>query len=359
MNGVPPGRSRSVLLVVEDEPSLRRAVCRMLEPRFDAVLAAGSVADARAAYGRQPLSVDVVVADIGLPDGDGLDLVAELRDADPSLGAVLATGVDHDDLVERAVSIGVQGYLHKPFEMNEVRINVENARRWRQLDQENRNHRDRLEHLVQARTSELANSRSETIRRLAIAAERRDPETGDHLERMSAYSAVLARRAGLPLDQCERIRQAAPMHDIGKIGIPDHILTFDGPFDRAQRTIMQHHTLIGHEILAGSSSDLLQLGATIARSHHEWWDGSGYPDGLAGEAIPLPGRIVAIADVFDALLSPRRYKPAFGTERTVTEMLGQRGRQFDPELLDLFLADLDELLFIRDAFSDDAQIALR
>lgn len=361
MSGDAPGsdRGRSAVLVVEDEPALSRALCRVLGDRFDVVLAARSVAEALVLYERHPLLIDVVVADIGLPDGDGLDLVTALRLQDPSLGAVVATGVDRDDVVSRAVALGVQGYLHKPFEMNEARINVENARRWRRMDQENRAHRDRLEHLVRARTAELSQSRSETIRRLAVAAERRDPETGNHLERMSAYSAVLARRAGLTAEHCERIRLASPMHDIGKIGIPDEILNHDGPFDEAQRQAMRRHTVIGHEILDGSSSVLLQMGAAIARSHHEWWNGSGYPDGLVGEDIPLEGRIVAIADVFDALLSARRYKPAFTVERTVAMLAEQRAAQFDPRLLDLFLDDVDELLFIRDAFTDDAPLDLR
>ena len=151
-------------------------------------------------------------------------------------------------------------------------------------------------------------SRWETIRRLSMAAEYRDPETANHLERMSAYSEILARRAGLPGERCAEIRLASPMHDIGKLGIPDEVLTYAGPFDEDRRAVMNQHTLFGWEILHGSDSSLLETAAVIARSHHEWWDGTGHPFGLAGHDIPVEGRIVAIADVFDALASRRRYK---------------------------------------------------
>jgi putative two-component system response regulator len=344
-----------MLLVVEDEVSLARALARALADDFDEVLVAHSITEATAMHAMHGHFVEVLLCDVNLPDGDGLDLVAELRAHDRSLGAIVATGLDTDDVAERAVSLGVQGYLHKPYEMNEVRINVDNARRWRHLDRENRVHRDRLERLVEVRTRELERSRSETITRLSVAAEHRDMETSSHLERMSGYAAILARRAGLDADRCEQIRLASPMHDIGKLGIPDHVLMHDGPFDAEQRRIMATHTLLGHQILAGSESPLLEVGATIALTHHEWWDGSGYPRGLAGLAIPIEGRIVAIADVFDALATPRRYKRAFGIDETVEQMRSERGTHFDPELLDLFLDDLDELLFIRAAHPDRDQ----
>jgi putative two-component system response regulator len=350
--------TRSMLLVVEDEVSLARALARALSGQFAEVLVAGSVAEARAIHAVHGQYIEVLLCDVNLPDGDGLDLVALLRARDESLGAVVATGLDTDDVAGRAVAVGVQGYLHKPYEMNEVRINVDNARRWRHLDRENRTHRDRLERLVDARTHALERSRAETITRLSVAAEHRDMETSSHLERMSAYAAILARRAGLDPQHCEQVRLASPMHDIGKLGIPDHVLLHDGPFDDDQRRIMATHTELGYQILAGSESPLLELGATIARTHHEWWDGSGYPRGLAGEQIPIEGRIVAIADVFDALASPRRYKRAFTVDEAVAQMWSERGTHFDPWLLDLFLVELEELLFIRSAHPDRADVVL-
>lgn len=338
------------LLVIEDEPVLARALARRLEPMFDHVTVAASAAEAIGVHASG--SFGVVFTDVGLPDGDGIDLVARLRTVDPALGAVVATGVDDPSTSRRAVELGVQGYLLKPFQMSEAEVNVANAGHWRRLELDNRRHRERLAGLVDARTRALSRSRAETITRLAVAAEHRDLETSSHLERMSAYAAILARRAGLDREACEDIRLASPMHDIGKLGIPDHVLLHPGAFNAEQRRIMNTHTVLGHRILTGSESPLLELGATIALTHHEWWDGSGYPRGLSGTDIPLAGRIVAIADVFDALASPRRYKRAYSLDETVAQMGAERERHFDPELLDLFLADLDELLFIRAAHPD-------
>ena len=343
------------LLVVEDEPTLARALGRVFAEQFDHVHVVGSATEAAALHARHRHGIDVVFTDVDLPDGDGISLVGELRTIEPTLGAVVATGVDDPRTAERAVALGVQGYLLKPFEMTEARINAANAQHWRHLELENRLHRDGLSRLVDARTRELERSRSETITRLAVAAEHRDMETSSHLERMSAYAAILARRAGLDADRCEQIRLASPMHDIGKLGIPDHVLLHDGPFSPEQRRIMGTHTVLGHQILAGSESPLLELGATIALTHHEWWDGSGYPSGLSGTRIPVEGRIVAIADVFDALSSPRRYKRAFCIDETIEHMRSERGTHFDPELLDAFFEDLGELLFIRAAHPDRDQ----
>jgi putative two-component system response regulator len=343
----------STILLIEDERALRRATARRLE-RSHVVHVAGDAAEACTTYEAHRTEIEVVVTDIDLPDGDGIDLVRRFRQSDPTVGAVVATGVDDPGVAGRVVASQVQGYLLKPFEHTELEVNVANALRWRQLEQENRRHREHLTDLVRLRTEEVRASRWETIRRLAIAAEYRDPETADHIERMSAYSGILAQRAGLPDDRCEEIRLASPMHDIGKLGIPDDVLTHTGLFDPAQRSVMNQHTLFGWEILSGSDSSLLQTAAVIARSHHEWWDGTGYPFGLGGEQIPLEGRIVAIADVFDALTSPRRYKPAISVGEAIGMMVAERGTHFDPELLDLFVEDLDDLLAVRHAFADPA-----
>lgn len=341
----------TTVLLIEDESSLRRAVGRRLERRHQ-VLDAGDAAEAVDVYRLHAAEIDVVVTDIDLPDGDGIELVQRFRQTDPTVGAVVATGVDDPGVAARVVESGVQGYLLKPFEHTELEVNIANALRWRELERAARRHADDLTRLVEVRTAEVRSSRWETIRRLAIAAEYRDPETANHIERMSSYSAALAARAGLTLERCEDIRLASPMHDIGKLGIPDDVLTYPGRFDDSQRAIMNQHTVFGWEILRGSDSSLLETAATIARSHHEWFDGSGYPFGVAGSDIPIEGRIVAIADVFDALTSVRRYKRAFSVDEAMATMLAERGTHFDPDLLDLFLADVDELLLIRRAFAD-------
>jgi putative two-component system response regulator len=183
----------------------------------------------------------------------------------------------------------------------------------------------------------------ETIERLAIAAEYKDEDTGLHVRRMSRYCHLLAIKCGLTPHDCEIIRNASPMHDVGKMGIPDAILLKPDKLDPVEWEIMKRHTVLGGKILDGSSSELLQVGDTIALSHHEKWDGSGYPKGLSGESIPLMGRIVAISDVFDALTSKRPYKDAFPNEKALQIMKEGKGKHFDPALLDVFLENLGEI----------------
>ena len=198
-------------------------------------------------------------------------------------------------------------------------------------------HNNRLEHEVRRRTADLHESQLEVVRRLGRAAESRDYGTGMHITRMSRIAHLIARAARMDPDECELLLHAAPMHDIGKIGIPDAILLKPGPLDPDEWEEMKRHTTIGAELLAGSHSPVVQLGEVIALTHHERWDGSGYPHGLAGDAAPLVGRISAIADVFDALISERPYKDAWDHQSAANEISSQAGRQFDPELVDLFL----------------------
>ena len=201
---------------------------------------------------------------------------------------------------------------------------------------------------AQARAIEnLHASRQETVDRLSRAIELRDVETGEHVSRMAVVAAFLAIRLGLDPERAALLRAAAPMHDVGKIATPDRILQKPGPLTAAERMAMEQHTMVGHEILSGSASDLLQLAATIALTHHERWDGGGYPRGLAGEEIPFEGRIVAVADVFDALLSDRCYRPALPLEETVAILRDERGTHFDPDVADALLDNLEEALSLR------------
>jgi HD-GYP domain-containing protein (c-di-GMP phosphodiesterase class II) len=196
---------------------------------------------------------------------------------------------------------------------------------------------DRLEAEVSARTEELRQTQLEIVSRLARAVESRDADTGMHIDRMAALSQRLALAVGVPPADAEVLGHAAVLHDVGKLGIPDRILCKPGRFDAEERAVMETHTRIGADILDGSSSPLIQLAAVIARSHHERWDGTGYPDALRGEEIPLAARICAICDVFDALLSARPYKPAWPLDTVLAELRDQHGRQFDPALVDAFL----------------------
>jgi putative two-component system response regulator len=212
-------------------------------------------------------------------------------------------------------------------------------------------HRDNLEDLIRHRTRELEDTRLEIIYRLARAAEFRDNETGQHVRRLSHYCGLLAQAVGLPKEHCELVFHASSMHDVGKIGIPDNILQKPGKLDPGERQIMENHARIGADLLGGHDSELLQLASAIALTHHERWDGSGYPQGLRGEEIPVEGRITALCDVFDALTNDRPYKRAWPDQEAVDEIKSQRGQHFDPRITDLFMENLPKILLVRKEFS--------
>jgi putative two-component system response regulator len=263
----------------------------------------------------------------------------------------MVTVQDDPELAKVALEHGVYGYVIKPFTVNELVISVANALRRRELEIQNRTHRKELEGTVRVRTAALERSakqlkltREETVRRLSRAIEYRDQETRGHTDRMSRYAALLASRLGL---DAESIRLASPMHDVGKVALSDSILLKTGKLTPAEREQMERHAEIGHEILVGSGSALLELAATIAWTHHERFDGTGYPKGLSGEEIPIEGQIAAIADVFDALTTDRPYRPGFSTDDAMQMMREESGTHFNPELLDLFLDTIEDQVVAR------------
>jgi putative two-component system response regulator len=308
---------------------------------------------------RQPF--DLMLCDICMPGPSGLDLARLARDRYPNVAMIMLTAVDDPAAGDAAISAGVFGYLIKPFRPNEVLVMIANALRRRKLELEHLDRQEMLEQLLEARTKELdqivgslgttrktlRQTREEVVHQLVKAARVRDVETTDHLYRMSAYCALIARRLGLPAERVEDIRLASMLHDVGKIGIPDAILRKPGRLTAEEFEVIKHHSEIGERMLAGSSSDLLDLAASIALTHHERFDGSGYPRGLAGEAIPLEGRIAALADVFDAMSTARVYKGAISVEKTLDYLLAERGGHFDPEIVDLFVGAMDEVLQIK------------
>lgn len=352
------------ILIVEDEDATRRLLGRLLEGYGYTCTLAADAQEARRQLGKQEFAL--ILCDVNMPGESGLDLVRQILKEYPQTAAVMVTGLDDPQLANMALESGAYGYILKPFETNEILINIANALRRRRLEIENQAHREHLEQMVRERTAELRQaitrlqgaeqslrlSQEETVQRLAIAAEFRDNATAQHIRRMSHYSALLARRYGLPDERCELIRIASPMHDIGKIGTPDHILLKPGLFTPEEFDAITRHTEMGYRILEGSDSELLRLAATIALTHHEKFDGSGYPKGLVGEAIPLEGRIVAVADAFDALTTKRVYKPAFPPDQAMDIMRQQRGTHFDAALLDTFLASMDEVLLIKNQHHD-------
>ncbi|HZA40377.1 MAG TPA: HD domain-containing phosphohydrolase [Actinomycetota bacterium] len=352
------------ILVVDDEEPIRRILCRLLERNGYPSAGARDAEDAMVHLKEDDYSL--VLTDMDMPGSSGLDLIMQINQSHPDTATVMVTGMDDAKLAHTALDIGAYGYIIKPFEPNEILINVANALRRRGLEIENRNHRLRLEQMIKERTAELWEaiarlekaekdvrlSREETIQRLVIAAEFRDDETAQHIQRMSRYCGLLARSHGADLERAELIRVASLMHDVGKIGIPDSILLKPGKLTPEERTIMQQHSEIGYRILAGSKSELLRTAADIAWTHHERVDGTGYPLGLVGDQIPLEGRIAAIADVFDALTSDRVYKKAFPLGKAVDIMREGRNLHFDPALLDSFLNVIDEALEIRERYAD-------
>jgi putative two-component system response regulator len=357
------------ILIVDDEGAIRTLLVRLLGAHGYECVAAESPAAARRHLSAQPFAL--VLSDGNMPGESGFDFAHEVHLDYPDTAVVLVTGVDDRRIAEAALAQGAYGYVLKPFKANELLINVVNALRRRSLEIENRHHRDRLEQTVLERTSTLRDTiarleasegearrlREETIRRLSWAAEFRNQETGQHIVRMSLYCALLARLAGIDAERTELIRIASPMHDVGKIGIPDRILLKPGVLTDEERQVMEAHAEMGHGILAGSNVELLDLAALMALTHHERIDGTGYPRGLAGDEIPLEGRIAAVADVFDALTSDRVYRPAYQPDEARRLMLEGRGTQFDPWLLDLFFGAFDEGLEIRRATADGAQAA--
>jgi putative two-component system response regulator len=331
------------VLVVDDEEPVRRMIARMVTSGGEwECETAADAAEARMLLARRGFSL--VICDVNMPGESGTDLTRWIREHHPDVAVLMATGIDDPQLAQSVLELGAYGYLVKPFKRHEVQINVANALGRRRLELENRDHRALLEQRVEERTQELRRSREETIRRLSLAIEFRSRETGEHVERIGNGAAVIARRLRLNPGRCELVRLAAPLHDVGKIGISDEILLKPEPLTPAERKRMENHAEIGYRLLTGSGSDLLETAATIAWTHHERWDGIGYPRKLAGEAIPIEGRITAVMDVFDALTHDRVYRPAMTLDRALEIIRDGRERHFDPAVVDAFLATLDELL---------------
>lgn len=283
---------------------------------------------------------DLLLLDLHMPGMSGLDVIAAVRGRKTStyLPILMLTADISSEAKVRALSTGANDFLTKPFDRIEVELRIRNLLHTRHLHLELANHNAVLEQKVAIRTQELQAVKLEILERLASAAEYRDDQTGRHTQRVGRTSALIANALGLPAKEVEAIRRAAPLHDVGKIGIPDAILLKSGPLSPAEMELMKRHTSIGARILSKSHSDTLQLAEQIAATHHERWDGTGYGSKLSGDQIPVCGRILAVADVFDALTHQRPYKEAWPVDAAVEEIRSQRGRQFDPQVVDAFLS---------------------
>ncbi|MBN2886395.1 MAG: response regulator [Chromatiaceae bacterium] len=297
---------------------------------------------------------DLILLDIRMPHLNGFDILDQLSGLDdPLISPVLVLSAEYNrEAVLRALHAGARDFIGKPFDRAEVLAKVRNMLEVRLAHRLSHNQRLLLEHLVAERTHQLRDTRLQVVHRLGRAAEYRDNETGAHILRMSHTSALLARQLGWEEADVECMLHASPMHDVGKIGIPDHILLKPGKLDAEEWAIMQTHTTIGGDILNGDDSDLLCMAREIALTHHEKWDGSGYPKGLAGEDIPPSGRIVAIADVFDALTSARPYKAPWPLEQALDYLRQGSGQHFEPRIVEVFFDLLPQILEIRARFTE-------
>jgi putative two-component system response regulator len=326
--------NKPLILAVDDEASNLQLLRQILQDHYRLLFAKDGARALELANKERP---DLVLLDVMMPGMSGYEVCAALK-ANPltaPIPVVFVTALsDTADELE-GFEAGAVDYITKPISPPVVRARVRT-------------------HLSLVRMEELKASRLAIVQRLGLAAEYKDNETGLHVIRMSHFARILGLAAGMTEQEADDLLHAAPMHDVGKIGIPDRILQKAGPLDADEWKVMQSHATIGAEIIGEHGDGMLQLAHQIALTHHEKYDGSGYPNGLAGDAIPLTGRIVAIADVFDALTSVRPYKRAWSEEEAVAHMVQQKGKHFDPALIDLFVAQLPAIRTVRERWAETA-----
>lgn len=365
---------RPRILFVDDEPLVLDGLRRMLEPyRHQWELSFASVPEVAWEELRSG-PVDVAVLDVRMPGTSGLELLQRMQGdaATRHVAVIMLTGLEDRTLKRRALELGAADLLNKPVEREDLVARLQSVLRFQASQEALRRANAELERRVQERTRQLAQSRLDIIWRLGSLAEYRHPETGQHVVRVGYYSRLIAEAMGLDAEFQETLFLAAPLHDIGKIAIPDRILLKKGPLSAAETTIMRRHCELGERILRGRApfgpwrprplgppgpigaegNPLLDKAAMIALCHHERWDGGGYPQGLAGNQIPLEARIVAIADVFDALTSERPYRPALAQDEALRIVAAEKGGQFDPEVHAAFFRAFEDLQQVRKQWLD-------
>ena len=299
-------------------------------------------------------NADLIVVDFNMPPPDGLQFIQQLRvhPKRAEVPVVMVTACEEKEVRHKALRLGATDFLTKPVDEAEFVARVRNLLKMHQSHLTLTDRAQWLSREVAKATQTLVEREREAILILSRAAEFRDPETAHHLVRMASYCRLIAAGLTLPVETTELIYAAAPMHDIGKIGIPDHILLKPGRLDPHEEELMRRHATFGADILSSGTAPLIQTAASIARSHHERFDGSGYPDSLAGEDIPLVGRIAALADVFDVLTSDRPYKKAWPVDSARTYIVEQSGRHFDPQCVRAFLSNWDEVVKMATTYRD-------
>lgn len=348
------------ILVADDEARNIRLIEAMLMPlEVDLLFAKNGEEAVEKALEYLP---DVILMDVMMPVMDGFEAAKKIKDNEKtnSIPVVMVTALREVDDRVKALESGADDFLSKPVDKSELRARLISLLKVKEYNDYMVNYQKKLESEVAERTNQLKmafdkikQSSLQTIYILSKAAEYKDEDTGAHIQRMSNYSAEIVRHMGYNEDSIERVLYAASMHDVGKIGIPDKILLKPGKLDPQEWKVMKEHAGIGSDILSGGDSGFLKMAQIIANTHHEKWDGSGYPNGLKGKEIPLIGRIVAIADVFDALVSKRPYKEPFSVEKAISIIQEGKGAHFDPDVVDAFCAIKDKIVEIMKTYSDD------
>jgi putative two-component system response regulator len=328
------------ILIIDDQPANIEVLKRIL--RSAGFVSVNSTTDPSIGVALvQSWSPDLVLLDLHMPRLDGFAVLEAIRpqlSGGNYLPVLMLTADSSDETKRRVLAGGVKDFLTKPFDATEVVLRIENLLETRSLYTTVRKQNDLLEQRVAKRTRELEEAQVEILQRLAAAAEFRDDDTGEHTQRVGHLAALLAIGIGLSVAQIDLIRRAAPLHDVGKIGIPDSILLKPGRLTQEERRIMRTHATIGAAMLVGGHSTLVQTAESIARRHHERWDGKGYPDGFSGDHIPIEARIVSVADFFDALTHKRPYRPAWSLEKAIGKIVAESGRHFDPVVVNALLA---------------------
>jgi putative two-component system response regulator len=354
MDGIAVHRGR--VLIVDDQPSNIQLLETLLRQagysEFRSTTDPEAVQSIYVEF--QP---DILLLDLHMPGMTGFEVMERLKgviDSDTYLPILMLTGDMSTEMKQRALACGAKDFLTKPFDMTEVLLRIKNLLETRFLHLQLQQQRQILEVKVRERTRDLEGARIEMLQRLSLAAEFRDDDTGQHTQRVGRISGLLAQALGLADELVQLIRLGATLHDVGKIGIPDAILLKPGALVPDEFRAMTTHTSIGGQILSGSQSPLLQLAEQIALTHHENWDGSGYPFGRRGEDIPLAGRIVSVADVFDALTHRRPYKPAWAVGDAAAEIARLGGSKFDPQVVNTFLKLLQQGLIQESAPANGA-----
>jgi two-component system, response regulator RpfG len=348
--------ARNTVMVVDDQSTGRAILEQVVRGLDERVAVEGFARPVDAIVWATRHVSDLVLVDYMMPEMDGIEFVKRLRALPGYEHVPMVMVTVHDDRKVRyaALDAGITDFLTKPIDARECLARCRNLLTLRRQHVVLEDRRRLLEHMVEDATREVREREKETLLRLARAGEFRDEETGYHLIRMSRYSRLIANALGLAADEAETVELAAPLHDIGKIGIPDQILLKTDKLDATEWEIMRRHPVIGHEILKGSASKYVRMGALIALGHHEKYDGSGYPNGLVADHIPLCARIVAIADVYDALTSVRPYKKAWPSEQAFEYVASQAGQHFDPRMADAFSGMKKEVVQIQHEWRDPA-----